>query len=166
MKRIVIVLAGIVMLVATVVVMAFRLERDSSAPSSSPAPNATEAPPTTPQLPGDATRITLADFLALHADKRVLVIDVRMEGAFREGHIPGAINMGPEAVADHLPGLLALADGRPIVTYCSCVNEHSSAVAAVRLTEAGAPDVRALVGGYQAWVAQGGPVAKGDGSGE
>lgn len=172
MKRSVAVMGGVVVLMALIVGMAVRLGREApigQSPSADlDAAAGAAGPPvaTAAQSSGDATRISMADFLPLHGDRRVLVIDVRRDGAFRDGHIPGAINIGAEAVKDRVTEILVLAAGRPIVTYCSCVNEHSSAVAAVRLTEAGAPDVRALVGGYTAWVAGGGPVAKGDGSGE
>lgn len=171
MKRTVAVVGCVVALMALIVSMAVRLGRDApfarSPSADDEAAGATDAPlATAAQATGDATRITMADFLPLHDDRRVLVIDVRRDSAFRDGHIPGAINIGAEAVKDRVTEILVLAAGRPIVTYCACVNEHSSAVAAVRLTEAGAPDVRALVGGYTAWVAEGGPVAKGDGSGE
>lgn len=168
MKRTVAVIGGVVVLMALIVSMAVRLGRDAPFARSPSADDEAPGAPlaTAAQSTGDATRITMADFLPLHDDRRVLVIDVRRDSAFRDGHIPGAINIGAEAVKDRVTEILVLAAGRPIVTYCACVNEHSSAVAAVRLSEAGAPDVRALVGGYTAWVAEGGPVAKGDGSGE
>ena len=171
MKRIAILLTALVMAIAAVVFTAVRLNlappKSESSSSTGFATGATENAAAVPlQMPGDAVRITQADFLPLHEDRRVLVIDVRGESSYRDGHIPGAINIGTEAVKDRVAEILVLAAGRPIVTYCSCVNEHTSAVAAVRLVEAGAADVRALVGGYPAWIAEGGPVAKGDGSGE
>ena len=156
-------------LIALAVAMAVRLGRDApvaGGPAGSGIASTGTSSIAAADSSGDAARITVAEFLPLHDARRVLVIDVRGESTFRDGHIPGAINVDAASVRDRATDILALAAGRTIVTYCSCVNEHSSAVAAVRLTEAGAPDVRALIGGYPEWVAQGGPVAKGDGSGE
>ena len=102
----------------------------------------------------------MADVLPLQAGGRALVIDVRIEKSFTEGHIAGAINVPVDEVEARGPWLLRLASGRPIVTYCSCVNEHTSAVAAQELTAAGAKNVSALLGGYPAWVAAGGPVER------
>lgn len=64
-------------------------------------------------------RIELAEFKALHAAKKILVVDVRDEGAFANGHIPGAINipLGQEERAEHFNKLKA--EKRPIVTYCA-----------------------------------------------
>ena len=165
------VLGGLIVLIAIAVAMAVRLGREAPASASegsvgSGIASAGTLSSAAADSSGDAARITVAEFLPLHDARGVLVIDVRGEGSFRDGHIPGAINIDAARVRDRVTDILALAAGRPIVTYCSCVNEHSSAIAAVRLTEAGAPDVRALIGGYPEWVAQGGPVAKGDGSGE
>ena len=70
-----------------------------------------------PALAQEAERIELADFQKLHAEKKVLVVDVRDEGSFESGHIPGAINI-PLGTEDRR--LLPLkTEKRPIVTYCA-----------------------------------------------
>lgn len=64
-----------------------------------------------------ADRIELAEFQKLHAEKKVLVVDVRDEGSYDSGHIPGAINI-PLGTEDRR--LLPLkTEKRPIVTYCA-----------------------------------------------
>ena len=64
-----------------------------------------------------AERIELAEFQKLYAEKKVLVVDVRDEGSFENGHIPGAINI-PLGTEDRR--LLPLkTEKRPIVTYCA-----------------------------------------------
>lgn len=70
-----------------------------------------------PAVAQEAERIELADFQKLHAEKKVLVVDVRDEGSFESGHIPGAINI-PLGTEDRR--LLPLkTEKRPIVTYCA-----------------------------------------------
>jgi predicted sulfurtransferase len=70
-----------------------------------------------PALAQEAERIELAEFQKLYADKQVLVVDVRDEGSFDNGHIPGAINI-PLGTEDHR--ILPLkTEKRPIVTYCA-----------------------------------------------
>jgi rhodanese-related sulfurtransferase len=85
---------------------------------------------------------------------------VRIEPSFRAGHIPGALNVPLDQVDARAPEILRAAAGRAIVTYCSCLHEHTSAVAAQALTAAGARDVSALLGGYPSWVAHGGRVER------
>jgi rhodanese-related sulfurtransferase len=64
-----------------------------------------------------AERIELAEFQKLHSENKVLVVDVRDEGSFESGHIPGAINI-PLGTEDRR--LLPLkTEKRPIVTYCA-----------------------------------------------
>ena len=66
-----------------------------------------------------AERIELPEFKTLHADKKVLVVDVRDAYSDGSGHIPGAINipLGEEEQAVHFDRLKA--EKRPIVTYCA-----------------------------------------------
>jgi rhodanese-related sulfurtransferase len=102
----------------------------------------------------------MADFMSLRAADLALVVDVRIERSFRAGHIPGALNVPVDEVEARAPEILRFAAGRAIVTYCSCVHEHTSAVAAQALAAAGAKHVSALLGGYPAWVAEGGRVER------
>jgi len=105
-----------------------------------------------------ASRMPVATLLPLVAAGRALVVDVRIERSFDLGHVDGAINVPVDEIGSRSSELIRLAAGRPIVTYCSCVNEHTSAVAALELAANGAANVSALLGGYPAWVAQGGAV--------
>ena len=102
----------------------------------------------------------VTELLSLQTGGRALVVDVRIETSFAAGHIAGAINVPVGDIAARSAELIRRAAGRPIVTYCSCVHEHTSAVAALALAGAGARDVSALLGGYPAWVAQRGPVER------
>jgi rhodanese-related sulfurtransferase len=107
-----------------------------------------------------ARRLSVEDVMALQAVGRALVVDVRIEPSFRAGHIPGALNVPLDQVDARALEILRAAAGRAIVTYCSCLHEHTSAVAAQALTAAGARDVSALLGGYPSWVAHGGRVER------
>jgi phage shock protein E len=64
-----------------------------------------------------AERIALDEFKKLHAEKKVLVVDVRDEGSFAGGHIPGAINV-PLGTEDRRIEPLKT-EKRLIVTYCA-----------------------------------------------
>ena len=120
------------------------------------------AHPTAPAPPGPA-RTSLAEFERLYADGTVLVVDVRTGASFNAGHIPGAMSVPVDEMGRRAADVLARAGTQPIVTYCSCANEHASTIAATVLTQAGACRVSALVGGYPAWIASGRRVEHGDG---
>jgi rhodanese-related sulfurtransferase len=106
-------------------------------------------------------RTSLADFEVLQARGTVLVVDVRNDDSFRAGHIPGAMNVPIDEVERRTPEIIARAGSLAIVTYCSCANEHTSAIAAEMFTRAGACRATALAGGYPAWVAGGRKVEHG-----
>jgi rhodanese-related sulfurtransferase len=106
-------------------------------------------------------RTSLADFEVLQARGTVLVVDVRNDDSFRAGHIPGAINVPIDEVERRTAEIISRAGSLAIVTYCSCVNEHTSAIAAERFNKAGACRATALAGGYPAWVAGGRKVEHG-----
>jgi rhodanese-related sulfurtransferase len=105
-------------------------------------------------------RMTIVDFAVLQARRGALVIDVRNPDSFTAGHIPGAVNVPVDNVSTRVRDIVSRAKGRPVVTYCSCINEHTSAIAAQTLIAAGVTRVSALVGGYPAWVAQGGTIER------
>jgi rhodanese-related sulfurtransferase len=107
-------------------------------------------------------RTPLADFEVLQARGAVLVVDVRNDDSFRAGHIPGAINVPIDEVERRTAEIISRAGSLAIVTYCSCVNEHTSAIAAEIFNKAGACRATALAGGYPAWVAGGRQVDRGD----
>ena len=68
-------------------------------------------------LAQEAARMPMAEFKKLHAADKVLVVDVRDEGSFAGGHIPGAINI-PLGTEDKRLNRLKT-ETRPIVTYCA-----------------------------------------------
>jgi rhodanese-related sulfurtransferase len=95
-------------------------------------------------------RISAADFADLYRTG-VIVLDVRDDASFNRGHIPQA-RFAPLSSLKELAPELKNAT-LPIVTYCSCPAEGTSARAVVYLRKNGVRNVRALIGGYEGWVA-------------
>jgi FkbM family methyltransferase len=104
-------------------------------------------------------RISAADFDALYRTGSVIVLDVRDDASFNRGHIPQA-RLAPLSNLKELVAELKSATV-PIVTYCSCPAEETSGRAVVMLRKQGVSNVRALVGGYEAWEKAGKQVVKG-----
>ena len=94
-------------------------------------------------------RIEWSEFKRLYDAKRIEVVDIRSKESYRLGHIPGARSVPLENVEKHAPELAKAK--KPIVTYCACPAEDTSARAALILQEQGL-DARALVGGYHKWL--------------
>jgi rhodanese-related sulfurtransferase len=115
-----------------------------------------------PKVTTTVARTPLADFEVLQARGTVFVVDVRNGDSFRAGHIPGAMNVPIDEVERRTAEIIARAGSLAIVTYCSCVNEHTSAIAAELFNKAGACRATALAGGYPAWVAGGRKVERGE----
>jgi rhodanese-related sulfurtransferase len=106
-------------------------------------------------------RIGIDAFIRMHAMKAVLVIDVRGTDAYRAGHIPGALHVPLDQIAARADEIRSLVKApHPIVTYCSCPEEHASLAAVRLLAEHGISNASALVGGFPAWVAKGGIAEK------
>ncbi|HXF64120.1 MAG TPA: rhodanese-like domain-containing protein [Caldilineaceae bacterium] len=81
-----------------------------------------------------------------------LLVDVRTAQEFRDGHIPGAVNIDLQ----QLPARLhEIPRDQPVVLYCR--SGQRSAAAARLLAQAGYQDLYDL-GGIIAWQAQGFPV--------
>jgi rhodanese-related sulfurtransferase len=90
-----------------------------------------------------------------------LLLDVREEGEWARGHIPGALHIprglleiyaDPSSPAAH-PDLAASKDAR-VVTYCWQAPGARSVLAAQTLKKMGYSNVTALAGGLKAWTEQ------------
>lgn len=95
-------------------------------------------------------RISAADFADLYRTGKVIVLDVRDDASFNRGHLPQARLAPLSSLKELVPELKNASV--PIVTYCSCPAEETSARAAAYLRKNGVSNVRALVGGYEGWV--------------
>ena len=84
-----------------------------------------------------------------------VVIDVREQDEWDEGHIPGAVHI-PRGYLESRVERAAPDPNRPVVVYCSAGNR--SAFAAKTLEEMGYQDVASLAGGFTDWKRNGFPV--------
>jgi len=98
-------------------------------------------------------RISIDELKVLMDQKAVVVLDVREPAAFEQGRIPGAINVNYTDVSANA-GRFA-GETRTIVAYCACSREMTAARAAVDLAAADVPGAKALLGGWDEWVARG-----------
>lgn len=104
-----------------------------------------------PEDPRRLSRITIEEFVALRTAGPVTVLDVRDGAMFTRGRINGA-RLAPMSALRDLVGELK-GQSTPIVTYCSCPAEETSGRAVLYLERHGVSGARALVGGYEGWVA-------------
>jgi molybdopterin/thiamine biosynthesis adenylyltransferase/rhodanese-related sulfurtransferase len=84
-----------------------------------------------------------------------LVVDVREQDEWDEGHIPGAVHI-PRGYLESRIERAAPDPARPIVLYCSAGNR--SAFAAKTLGDLGYEDVVSVAGGFTDWKRNGFPV--------
>jgi sulfur-carrier protein adenylyltransferase/sulfurtransferase len=84
-----------------------------------------------------------------------LLVDVREQSEWDEGHIPGAVHL-PRGHLESRIEREAPDPTRPIVVYCSAGNR--SAFAAKTLGEFGYEDVTSLAGGFTDWKRNGFPI--------
>ncbi|MDP2654290.1 MAG: thiosulfate sulfurtransferase GlpE [Candidatus Omnitrophota bacterium] len=80
---------------------------------------------------------------------QVLVVDIRDPRTYSEGHLPGALSVGPQSVKE----FMTQADrNKPLICYC--YHGISSQSAAEYFFQNGFKTVYSLTGGYEAWVAE------------
>ena len=80
----------------------------------------------------------------------VTVVETLRAEHFADGHLPGAIHIHFEAIAEQAPSLLPDKDAA-IVTYCSNTACRNSEAAANQLTAIGYTNVRKYAQGKQDW---------------
>jgi 3-mercaptopyruvate sulfurtransferase SseA len=90
-------------------------------------------------------------------DNTVLVVDTQPRGAYKLGHIKGAINF-PWAMEIVSPG--DLPRKKTLVLYCDCVHEEDSTDVAKQLEKWDYIDVKILKGGWSQWQKLGYPIEK------
>lgn len=91
-------------------------------------------------------------------DEPRTIFDVRRRNAETDSRtIPGAIRTTVDDLADWIG---KLPKGPAIVLYCACPEEMTAARGALQFIDSGYPNVWALLGGWDAWVTAGYPVAE------
>jgi rhodanese-related sulfurtransferase len=107
------------------------------------------------------TNISREDIAAkLDAGEPITLVETLREGHFEQGHLPGAIHIHFEEVAEKAPRLLPDKDAL-IVTYCSNTACQNSRAAAEQLAALGYKNVRRYEAGKQDWIEAGLPVRTG-----
>ena len=89
--------------------------KDQVAGSTAASAPAVQAP--APAAPGDSTRrVTTVELKDLLAKGQAIVIDVRSDAAYQQGHIKGARSIPATQILQHVA---ELPRDKMIVTYCS-----------------------------------------------
>jgi len=86
-----------------------------------------------------------------------LILDVRSEQEFAEGHIPGALNIPHDQLGDRLAEIDA-AKTDEIVVHCR--SGYRAGIAETVLIEAGYSNIRDLDGHMNAWQSGGYPIER------
>ena len=96
----------------------------------------------------------------LDSEEDVVVVDVRTEGEFMGGHIPGAVNMPlghiPMRLREIKDDLAALKD-IPVVVHCRTENRSTRAVRVLK--RSGLANLSVMNGGFRRWQKENLPVA-------
>jgi rhodanese-related sulfurtransferase len=88
-----------------------------------------------------------------------LLFDVREPDEYRQGHVPGAINIPRGLLEFKISSEPALQNlERPLLIYCK--TSGRAALSAVALQAMGFRNVVSIAGGFDAWMAGSHPVAK------
>jgi rhodanese-related sulfurtransferase len=89
-----------------------------------------------------------------------VLIDSRSQESWDQGHVPGAIHLPygeiTERAADVVP------EGATVVTYCWGPGCNAATQAALGFARLGYP-VKEMIGGFEYWVREGGPIETADG---
>ncbi len=95
----------------------------------------------------------------LESGKDPVVVDARRTEAYEAVplRIPNSVRLAPEELASGISGL-ELDAARPVVVYCTDLNEATSVRVARELRKLGLKDVRILKGGLGAWTNAGLPI--------
>ncbi|HLR17981.1 MAG TPA: rhodanese-like domain-containing protein [Alcanivoracaceae bacterium] len=87
-----------------------------------------------------------------------LIVDIRNSDEFREGHIPGSMNIPMANIVDHVEKIKGHKD-KPVILVCN--TGMSTASVGKQLKEQGFSQIYRLAGGIQSWRSDNLPVVKG-----
>ena len=85
------------------------------------------------------------------------LIDVREPDEYRQGHLPGAVNM-PRGLLEFQLSSHPACQNAELNVLLYCKTSGRAALAACAMQDMGYRNVRSIAGGYDAWVAAGQPV--------
>ncbi|MDO9204953.1 rhodanese-like domain-containing protein [Methylotenera sp.] len=98
--------------------------------------------------PSDLPTISPKEAAAMFSEQKAIIVDVREDNEWNEGHIAGAIHIPLAQVASRLSELTQYKDSNVVV---QCRSGKRSAKAASTLQAAGFTKVYNLTGGIIAW---------------
>jgi phage shock protein E len=103
-----------------------------------------------PAAAADTPTVTPRELLSAmkKKDQKILVLDVRSDAEYEGGHVPGAVHIPHDQLADRLAEIRAHEPDR-IVVYCE--SGFRAAKAERALEEAGLPGVEHLEGDMKGW---------------
>ena len=103
-------------------------------------------------------QFTIDEFVGrLQAGERYILLDVREDSEWANGHIPSAYHLARGILEREIERAIPEKDA-PIVLYCG--GDHRSALAADNLQRMGYANVTSLDGGLSGWTARGLPTVK------
>ena len=98
----------------------------------------------------------------LDSGEELILVDVREKDEWRQGHVPGALNLPPAEAAARVPELAdALASAEAVVVYCHGVECSDAIGVAERLLEVIPEPVYVFEAGLKGWIDAGHPVNEG-----
>lgn len=101
----------------------------------------------------EAKHIKLADFLERKkVNKNLIVIDVRVEEKYAEGHIPGAVNINKHVIGEEITSKVP---DKSAEIVCHCGGGESGIRSAEALAAMGYKNVSVLDGGIRVYKASG-----------
>ncbi len=107
------------------------------------------------------SRVREADFREikhrLDAREKLVLVDVREDSEWAQGHIPGATHLGKGVIERDVERFFPDKDD-PLVLYCG--GGYRSALAGDNLQKMGYTNVISMDGGWRAWVEAGYPTEK------
>lgn len=113
----------------------------------------------TSMRPGGGTRLSPMDATRLISHEDAVVIDVRADGEFREGHIVNSVHVPAEQLAASAKKLEKYRN-RPIIATCRTGQRSSAAVKTLKAL--GFERIYTINGGISAWEGANLPLSKGN----
>jgi rhodanese-related sulfurtransferase len=106
--------------------------------------------------------ISVNDSKQMLEDGEAVIIDVRQQQYYEEGHIPGALLMPLDSLEKLVrSGRAPITTSDMLILYCDCPAEESSLMAASVLEHYGFSKIYVMRGGWQAWKDASFPVVEG-----
>ena len=111
-------------------------------------------------MPARVSFITIETLLEMMENKDIFkLVEVLSEEDYAKGHIPGAVNIPTDQIAERAPKELP-DKNEAIVTYCASYKCHASTEAARKLTDMGYTKVLDYKASKKGWEAAGMPLQK------